>query len=65
MLVMNSLLYAQALAEHKIPFTLHIYPHGGHGLATVDEQTNDTLPVQIAHAADWVDAVLKWLKNTL
>lgn len=41
--VMNSLLYAQDLAEHKIPFALHIYPYGPHGLATVDEQTNNNL----------------------
>lgn len=30
----NSLLYAQALCKYKIPFELHIYPYGPHGLAT-------------------------------
>ena len=32
-----SLLYAQALSAHKVPFELHIYPYGKHGLATADD----------------------------
>lgn len=63
--VANSLRYAAALAEHNIPFSLHIYPAGWHGLATVDEQTNNPLPQEIRHAADWLDAAKKWLKITL
>ena len=31
--VQNSLLFAQALAEKHVPFSLHIFPHGRHGLA--------------------------------
>lgn len=65
--VINSLLYAQALAEHKIPFALHVYPHGCHGLSTVDERSNGaerlTAPVVLAH--DWLDAAKKWLAVTL
>ena len=30
--VMNSLLFAEALARHKVPFDLHVYERGGHGL---------------------------------
>ena len=30
--VENSFYYAQALREHNIPFELHIYPKGGHGI---------------------------------
>lgn len=59
--VMNSLLYAQALAVHKIPFELHVYPHGGHGLATSDARTlREVLP---EHRYDhvWLDCVRKWL----
>ena len=63
--VMNSLLYAQALAEHGVPFALHIYPAGKHGLATVDDQTNGALEPEVAHAHDWLDALMKWLKITL
>lgn len=63
--VNNSLLYAQALAKHKIPFGLHIYPVGQHGLATADEQTNAELPPAVSMAADWLPAVKRWLKNML
>lgn len=30
--VENSLLYASALRRHEVPFALHIFPHGRHGL---------------------------------
>ena len=62
---MNSLLYAQALAEKKVPFTLHMYPFGYHGLATVDEQTLRDLNDKIRLAGAWIDEALKWLKFTL
>ena len=60
--VMNSLLYAGALANHNIPCELHVYPFGNHGLATVDEHTNNGLDEKPAHAAAWLPAVKKWLK---
>ena len=63
--VRNSLLYADALEEHKVPFELHIYPHGWHGLATADGETNGDLDPKVAHAAQWMDALMKWLKITL
>lgn len=61
----NSLRYATALSEQGISVSVHIYPEGGHGLATVDEQTNDTLPESVCHAADWLDAAKKWLRIIL
>lgn len=62
--VANSLLYAEALAAHKIPFALHVYPVGWHGLATVDGQTNDDLPPAIAHASAWLSEAKLWLRQT-
>lgn len=62
--VANSLCYAQALVDHNVPVSLHIYPKGWHGLSTVDEATNDLLPEDICHTADWLDAVKKWLRIT-
>lgn len=61
--VMNSLLYAQALAANKVPFTVHIYPDGWHGLATVDGTTNNPLPEKIAQANGWLDAAYLWLNT--
>ena len=63
--VMNPLLYGQALAENKVPFAVHIYPEGVHGLATVDHVTNGELSPAVVHAKDWLDAVHKWLSVTL
>ena len=63
--VMNTLLYAQALAKHGVPFAVHIYPQGGHGLATVDQVTNGNLDAGILHAGDWFDTAIKWLSVTL
>ena len=62
---MNSLLYAQALTANRVPFALHIYPSGCHGLATVDQQTNGQLEQAAAYAADCLDAARKWLRITL
>lgn len=59
--VMNSLLYAQALAAHHVPFAMHIYPTGNHGLSTVDEQTNDFVEPSAAPAADWIRLARQWL----
>ena len=62
--VANSLLYAQALSEHNIPFALHIYPFGHHGLSTVDAQTNGELSPASLMAAEWLPSLKQWLKIT-
>ena len=63
--VMNTLLYAQALAKQGTPFSVHIYPFGLHGLATVDGQTNGELPAEVSLAHNWMAEAAKWLKFTL
>ena len=60
--VMNTLVYAQALADHGVPFSVHIYPFGVHGLATVDDNTCGELEPKVALAAAWVEEARKWLK---
>lgn len=63
--VENSLLYAQALSEHHIPFELHIYPFGEHGLSTATLQTNDALPPEILRNSAWMACAKSWLKLML
>ena len=63
--IKNSILYADALAAHKVPFELHIYPYGWHGLCTSDSETNGELEPKVAHTAQWMDSLMKWLKITL
>lgn len=63
--VENSLLYAQALSAKKVPFELHVYPFGEHGLATVDGLTYaEEKPECVARARKWLDDVKSWLKMT-
>ncbi|MFA7230495.1 MAG: alpha/beta hydrolase [Victivallaceae bacterium] len=52
--VENSLFFAQALQDNKVPFELHIFPHGRHGLGLADELPN---------VATWPALCATWLKN--
>ena len=62
-LVQNSLLYAKALADHKVSFEMHIYPFGKHGLSTVDGVTHAVEPeTNVARAHQWICDVKTWLK---
>lgn len=63
--VQNSLLYAQALASCGVPFELHIYPAGFHGLSTVDDVTNSGLDEKMVRAKAWLQNMKDWLKHTL
>lgn len=60
--VTNSLLYAQALAANQIPFELHVYPFGDHGLATCDSQTIDNPTAVHVYDHAWLPAAKKWLR---
>ena len=61
--VQNSLLYAMALSDHKVPYEMHIYPFGEHGLSTVDGvvYAEEKAP-NVARAHKWVEDVKTWLK---
>lgn len=61
--VENSLLYAHELSEHKIPFEMHIYPFGAHGLSIATEQVYaDPLNEKAKRAGKWVEDMKSWLK---
>lgn len=60
--VENSLIYARALSAHKVPFELHVYPYGQHGLATADELVYNEVTEQMAHAHQWIADMKRWLK---
>ncbi len=52
----NSLNFAAALQAHKIPFDLHIYQKGGHGIGLADRQ------YPFANHHPWADDLVFWLK---
>ena len=54
--VENSLIFAAALRRHSIPFDLHIYAHGFHGLGLAGEDN---------HVKGWTDACASWLRMNL
>lgn len=60
--VKNSLLYAEALSERGIPFELHIFPFGGHGLSTCDRHTIDDMTPVYEYNSVWLSYLKKWLK---
>lgn len=62
--VENSLLYAAALAKHHIPFELHVYPRGGHGLALANELTSLGDPALVVpECQEWVANAIRWVKS--
>ena len=61
--VMNSIVYAKALAEQDVPFELHIYPYGDHGIATADEQTCDNIDTHVVHIRAWLQCLKTWLNT--
>jgi acetyl esterase/lipase len=56
--VENSLQYAAALARHAIPFALHVFPRGAHGLGLADGKVR---PVSDPQVAAWPHLCAEWL----
>lgn len=63
--VQNSLLLAAAYAEEKVPFDLHIFEKGWHGLSLADEEVNNSTPEDEAlrHVGAWFNLSVTWLKK--
>lgn len=63
--VENSLLYAEALRRAGVPFELHIYPRGSHGLSLGTEETqsaggrNSIIP----EVQNWIEMAGRWIKR--
>ncbi|MDR0286542.1 MAG: alpha/beta hydrolase [Clostridiales bacterium] len=56
--VLNSLLFASAMAEAKRPFELHVFEKGPHGLSLCTEETG----MVESRAKDWFNMSVEWLK---
>ncbi|MBE6702638.1 MAG: alpha/beta hydrolase [Ruminococcaceae bacterium] len=62
--VQNALLMAEAMTAAKVPFELHIFPNGPHGLALCNEQTaKGSENLLNPHCACWVELAIKWAKE--
>lgn len=65
----NTVLFAKALADAKIPFEYHVYPTGPHGMSTA---TYDSFPpywdkirdkVDIEHNGRWIEDAVHWISR--
>lgn len=63
--VENSLLLASALSEKKVPFEMHIFPRGSHGLSlcTPVVYAPDKMPLRGQENKIWIDLAINWIKN--
>jgi acetyl esterase/lipase len=57
--VENSLLFAMALRKNKVPFALHVFPRGPHGIGLGDGDRGAKAP----EARQWPALCAEWLKN--
>ena len=62
--VENALVYARALADHKIPFEVHIFPFGRHGLGNVKNDPAKTIPPEAFPNKQWLELARNWLNIT-
>jgi acetyl esterase/lipase len=61
--VENSLQYAAALRKAGVPFGLHIYQTGPHGISLCDETTSYTENLMVPDAAGWINLAIAWVKR--
>ena len=58
----ETLLFASALAENGVPFELHVYPHGYHGLSLANGLVNGPDGV-LPNVQTWVKFATEWVYN--
>ena len=65
--VENSLMFASALKRAGVPFELHIYPFGVHGLSLATKAVEQTEKKRLPdpHVAGWIDACGEWIQQML
>lgn len=59
----NSMLYAKALKEQNIPFELHIYQNGPHGLSLANELTASNPNEIVPNDQNWVELCDNFIKS--
>lgn len=62
--VAHSLALAQAYRQNNVPFSLHVFEKGWHGVSVCSDETeNDHSVVErLTHVARWFDMSLDWLR---
>ncbi len=61
--VENSLLFAAALRQNNVPFEMHIYAHGPHGLSLADDVSSRPDGAQVCPAVQgWLQLAADWVR---
>lgn len=62
--VENTLMTAEAYSRHKIPFEIHIYPYGGHGIALATSATSEgRTPMEDQEVAKWIHQAVAFCRR--
>lgn len=59
----NAMLYAMAMAEHGVPFELHVYPKGAHGLANCNQEISGMYGDAIVQSKAWLDSCAAFFRQ--
>lgn len=61
--VENSLMLANAYKKYGVPFALHIFEKGRHGMSLCNRETNDGNPwdIELDYVGKWFDLATDWL----
>lgn len=61
--IQHSILLANSLANQKIPFELHIFENGQHGLSLATQTTAQAKSQIMPDVAKWIELVSTWLEK--
>lgn len=61
--VLNSLKLAEELTKHKIPYELHVFEEGPHGMSLCNEVTASEEAHIDSHCEKWIGLALEFLKK--
>ncbi|TDQ40899.1 alpha/beta hydrolase [Aureibacillus halotolerans] len=61
----NSLRFASELAKHAVPYELHVFENGPHGLSLANDQTSSHTHQINPSIQPWFDLAMTWLKKHL
>ncbi|MPN59695.1 hypothetical protein SDC9_207417 [bioreactor metagenome] len=56
-------MFSAALRRAGVPFELHVYEKGGHGLSLCDETTAQNSAQLKPDDAGWMDLAIRWVKR--
>ena len=63
--VENALYMCESLSAHKIPFELHVFPYGEHGISLATEETAPQDDMIMPYVGRWIDMAVKWINEAL